>query len=319
VIPDFLGSGLDATITYLGGEGNDVVLEVHPVGWLEVQLVAVAAPSPIGSNVMPSGVEKVSRNATYYVEVWVQDQTLLASGITGGQVDMSYTTALADALAVINLDFDLVAQGIIDNENGIVLDLGGGTLVGGRGVAPQWTRLAYVEMLAAELGEATFQLSPGTLEFSRYGAGQVDWDLVDLGTPIVVQQIGGTRIDMTIVGEPSAIGDNGEVAVCLPVRIGSMSGRSFWVEIWVSTPEMTALGVVGASVDLQYHTDYRDGSGDRYGPAFTIGKTGTIDDGSGAGQRNRRLDRTDRRGRRRLRFVGSRPVRFDGRRSGAGR
>jgi hypothetical protein len=281
VIPDFLGSGLDATITYLGGEGNDVVLDVHPIGWLEVQLVAVAVPSEVGSDVMPSGVDKVSRGATYYVEVWVQDQTLLASGIAGGQVNMSYTTAVTEALDVINLDFDLVPYGSIDNENGIVLDLGGGTLVGGRGVAPQWTRLAYVEISAAGLGEATFQLSPGTLEFSRFGAGQVDWDLVDLGMPIVVDQIGGTRIDMTIVGMPSTTSGSGEVAA-LPDSAGWVhEWEPFWVEIWVGTPDSTTSGVAAATVDLRYDTGYLSALEIEYGPAFTQNRTGTIDDSLG--------------------------------------
>jgi hypothetical protein len=36
-----------------------------------------------------------------------------------------------------------------------------------------------------------------------------------------------------------------------------------------------------ATVDLQYHTDYHDGSGDRLRSGVHLDQTGTIDDGSG--------------------------------------
>ena len=49
-------------------------------------------------------------------------------------------------------------------------------------------------MSATALGEATFDLAAGALQFSRFGVGSVDWSLVDLGSSIAVQQIGGTRM-----------------------------------------------------------------------------------------------------------------------------
>jgi hypothetical protein len=67
--------------------------------------------------------------------------------------------------------------------------LGGGTLQGGLGIAPQWVRLGYVEVLATEPGEAGFELSAGSFQFSRYAVGNVEWGLVDLGSPITVAQV----------------------------------------------------------------------------------------------------------------------------------
>jgi choice-of-anchor C domain-containing protein len=94
-------------------------------------------------------------------------------------------------------------------------------------------------------------------------------------------QVGGTRIDMTIVHEPSAIGDYGEVA-SLPVSADWVhEWQSFWVEIWVSTPEMTTVGVAEAMVDLQYHTDYLTAMEIVHGPAFNVNPSGTIDDTQG--------------------------------------
>jgi parallel beta-helix repeat protein len=85
-----------------------------------------------------------------------------------------YATAVVDGVAVVNLDFGFLPDGEIDDPNGVVRDLGGGSLSGGLGIAPGWARLGYVEMLATGLGEATFDLSGGSMEFGRYGEGNVD-------------------------------------------------------------------------------------------------------------------------------------------------
>jgi hypothetical protein len=157
-IANFLGSGLVATITYVGGDGNDVVLEVQAAESVSVQVVAVAAPSGAGSTILPSSLDMVALGSTYYVEIWVQDRLTPGVGISGGKVDVNYTTAVADAVNVFNLDFDMFPDGAIDDPNGLVKNLGGGTMAGGRGIAPQWARLGYVEFVATDLGQATFGL-----------------------------------------------------------------------------------------------------------------------------------------------------------------
>jgi hypothetical protein len=57
--------------------------------------------------------------------------------------------------------------------------------------------------------------------------------------------------------------------------------ESFWVEIWVSTPGTTTLGIAAATVDLQYHTDYLTALEIEYGSAFTSNQTEAIDDSLG--------------------------------------
>jgi hypothetical protein len=54
--------------------------------------------------------------------------------------------------------------------------------------------------------------------------------------------------------------------------------QSFWVEIWVSTPETTTPGVAEAMVDLQYSTDYLTAMEIVHGPAFSVNPSGVIDD-----------------------------------------
>jgi hypothetical protein len=103
-----------------------------------------------------------------------------------------------------------------------------------------------------------------------------------LGTAsITVDQIIAPRIDMTIVHEPSATDGNGE-ATSLPGSADWVhEWQSFWVEIWVSTPDASSVGVAQAMVDLQYRTDCLTAQEFVYGPAFTLAQTGTIDDGTG--------------------------------------
>jgi Tol biopolymer transport system component len=245
--------------------GNDFAGIPDPTDWtfetsehedslVGVQMVAVAAPSAVAAAALPSSLETVALGSTYYVEIWVQDRWVPGVGITGGKVDLGYTTAVADALNVVNLDFDMFPDGVIDDANGLVRDLGGGRLDGGLGIAPQWTRLGYVEFVATDVGQATFELSAGSMQFSRFGAGTVAWDLVDWGTPIVLDQIEGTQIEMTIVHQPSTTDANGEVTALPASADWVHEWQSFWVEIWVSTADPT-LGVTEAAVDLQYDSN----------------------------------------------------------------
>ena len=96
-----------------------------------------------------------------------------------------------------------------------------------------------------------------------------------------VAPIGETQIEMTIVQTPSAIGGNGEVATLPASRAWVHEWMPFWVEIWISTPDTTTLGVAQAAVDLQYNTAYLTATEIQYGPAFTQNLTGTIDDALG--------------------------------------
>ncbi|TVS10929.1 MAG: hypothetical protein EA424_24505 [Planctomycetaceae bacterium] len=97
------------------------------------------------------------------------------------------------------------------------------------------------------------------------------------GNDVVLQHI-GTRIDMTIVAEPSATGQHG-VVTALPDSLAWVhEWQSFWVEIWVSTPNTTTVGVAQAQVNLQHHSDYLTAQEIEHGPAFA---TGMIGDGQG--------------------------------------
>jgi hypothetical protein len=98
---------------------------------------------------------------------------------------------------------------------------------------------------------------------------------------VVVDQMVGTRIETTIVREPSATDVKGQVAALPASADWVHEWQSFWVEIWVSTPDASSVGIAQAMVDLQYHTGYLTAQEIVYGPAFTLDQTGTINDGAG--------------------------------------
>jgi hypothetical protein len=97
----------------------------------------------------------------------------------------------------------------------------------------------------------------------------------------VVTIVENPRIDITIVDELTATIGNGEVATLPASAVWVHEWQSFWVEIWVSTPETTTLGVAGATVDLQYYADYLTAMEIVHGPAFNVDPSGTIDDAQG--------------------------------------
>lgn len=198
---------------------------VADTGSVGVQAVAVQTPSPRNSKEPPSGLESVERGSTYFVEIWVQDRVEPGAGISGGTVDVNFVTSLVQAQALVNLDFNLFSSGTIDAADGVVRNLGGGLLQSGLGIAPQWARLAYVEILAASSGEAAFQVSPGAVQFSRFGQGNVAWHLLDLGSPITVQQIGGHWQNPSY---PYDVNDDGLIT---PVDVLIMINEINWNDI----------------------------------------------------------------------------------------
>jgi hypothetical protein len=116
-------------------------------------------------------------------------------------------------------------------------------------------------------------LGSGLLATITYSGGD--------GNDVVLEHIGGTKIDMTTVSEPTATGDHGLLAA-LPDSVDWVhEWQSFWVEIWVSTPETTAYSLAKATVDLQYPSSYLTAQEIAAGPAFTEDPWGTIDHASG--------------------------------------
>ena len=100
--------------------------------------------------------------------------------------------------------------------------------------------------------------------FPRVVGGRIDIGAFEYPAPLVE----ATRIDMTIVALTSSLGDHGEVDD-LPASVDWVhEWQSFWVEIWVSTPDSTSVGIVEATVNLQYESAYLTAEEVVYGPAW---------------------------------------------------
>jgi len=152
---------------------------------VEVRVVPLSAASASGTSVAPPGpwAGPAHINQTFVAELWAKNVGDPLVGITGGTVDVQYTTSLADATTVTvdGSNFPLYQSGTIVEASGLVDDVGGGTLQGNVGVS-QWVRLATINMSAKAVGTIAFQLQPGALNFALYDQGNVAWSDVSLGT-----------------------------------------------------------------------------------------------------------------------------------------
>lgn len=151
--------------------------------WIDVELVAVSTPTSSHQiSELPSSLENVSVGNSFSIEVWVQDVLSPGLGITGGYVDVDYTTARTDDLTLDHGGvFTMLLDGSIDDGAGLVDDFGGGTFTAGVGIEPNWVRLGSIDYSVTDAGPITLTFSPGRLAFSRFGAGNVPWENVSLG------------------------------------------------------------------------------------------------------------------------------------------
>ena len=87
----------------------------------------------------------------------------------------------------------------------------------------------------------------------------------------------------TIVSEPTAFEDQdtGEVGALPSDEEWIDEWASFYVEVWVSTPDTNDAGVLSAQLDLTYNTDYFTATAIEHGPGFDLLRVGTIDDSAG--------------------------------------
>jgi CSLREA domain-containing protein len=121
-----------------------------------------------------------------------------------------------------------------------------------------------------------------------------NYSLIQPTTIASILASAAARIDMTIVRQPTATDGQGQVAILPDSAAWVLEWQTLWVELWVSTPDTTTLGVAEAIVDLSYDTNYLTAQEIVYGPAFLQAQTGTIDDVAGlVSEIGARTDLTD--------------------------
>lgn len=136
-----------------------------------VELVATLAPS--SSSILaglPASIESIPQQSTYYVEVW--GQTNFPHGLQSMSIDLLFDAAISHAVNITPTTvFSEFRSGLIENLQGRIRDLSGShTLVSPPcsdqlGFAPNWARLAIIEMVADNPGLQLLRATPATSPF----------------------------------------------------------------------------------------------------------------------------------------------------------
>lgn len=127
-----------------------------------IELVTLAAAGPDDSvAILPTSEGALEPGSTFFVEVWAQ--TTNSNGLSSVSIDITYSTSLASAVSITHtsLFFEL-QHGVIDDANGLVDDLSGshlGACSDQVAVAPNWGRVAIIEMTADAEGFLTIRSS----------------------------------------------------------------------------------------------------------------------------------------------------------------
>ena len=279
------GSGIgDIAGNLLEDDAWEEWTNVAAYPFVKVRLVPVSHPSPVGATELPLAVERIPVQSTYFVELWVQSAAALATGVQGGSVDVSYSPAAqVDATAIVHEDFSLpeFVSGTIRSDLPLIDDLGGATMSLTAGMESAWTRLAYVELQAAEPGAVAYSLAEGQHRFALAGIGNVAWDLVDLRGGTEVEHVTAAQVDVRIVRDPTATVENGEV-IALPANVPWLDEwEPYWAEVYVTTPHTDSLGVLCVEASLSYAAEESTAIAFEFQPLFASEQAPVIDDLTG--------------------------------------
>ncbi|MCK4623807.1 MAG: hypothetical protein KAV00_00715, partial [Phycisphaerae bacterium] len=232
-----------------------------------------------------TSIADVPVGATYYAEVWLRDTGSIMSGITGGQVDITYTTASADAGALDHGGvYTLLPSGAVDDPNGLIDDFGGATLNVGEGVT-EWVRLGWADIAGTNVGDATFALLPGAANFAQVGAGNIDWSQINFtGTPVTVQQLpAGVDVDVWLVPRiaPSAANTSPTPPDSDRDPFWQRETCDYYVEVWIQSDQGNPAAISGGSVDVLFDPQYTEAISVDHGTIFTILPIENIDNVNG--------------------------------------
>lgn len=126
----------------------------------EIRLIVVASPSPSDvTATLPPTLSYVHESTPFYCEVWAQ--TTNASGLSSVSLDLLFDPVLVSGVSIIHSTlFGGLTNGSIDNTSGVIDDLSGshvGPCTDAVAVAPNWARVAIIDMSAIGYGTTSLQ------------------------------------------------------------------------------------------------------------------------------------------------------------------
>jgi hypothetical protein len=225
--------------------------------------VIVGTPSATNSTSLPTALAGATVGQTFFVELWAQD-LVDRVGISGGSIDLSYTTTIADAVALQRPEFGFAPVGSINDPSGIVDDFGGGSLSGGLGASPAFVRLGFVQFTATGAGTFNVSLAPGSFEFALFGLGNVPFTDVTLGTtPSLTINTGATPAAPQLAsGQDTGVsGSDGITRLNRPIFAGSAGTSGQTIEL-LANGNVVGTATIGT------------------GGAYTVQPTAVLVDGS---------------------------------------
>lgn len=163
-----------------------------------VELVALLGAGPADVvTTLPTPQPIFAPGTTFFVEVWAQTGNI--DGLSSVSIDVAFDAGLATVVSVTHsaLFFEL-QNGVIDNTNGLVDDLSGshfGPCSDHVAVAPDWGRVAIIELAADALGSMSISSRPtDSLVFGTAVCGVSDLDPANITYGAVSVIVGDLNI-----------------------------------------------------------------------------------------------------------------------------
>ena len=214
VFDDFLGvAGLNAYLTYTGGDGNDVVISVTSLETVALRVVENRTDTDANGVAasLPTGQDWIAEWDSYWVELWVSTGDLNSLGIASVSLDLDYQTDLTSATSIeFGAAFSQNQSGSINDENGLVEGLSATTGLMDLGINAQilFARIRFESLAGDEvlLDLEGQRIGPHDLEF------QLQSIQIGLGSERVSQNANADHSTAAIWANPFDLNDDGQIS-----------------------------------------------------------------------------------------------------------
>ncbi len=254
---DHCGSAVPAALQLATEDSGSPMIHVRPV--------LVASPSDDAATELPEGISSTSVGQEIYCETWARvDATV--SGVAAVFADLTFDSAFATAEGIDHGSvFTDLASGAVGD--GMIDELGGVTLDGGHGVAPEWVLVSRVTLRTTATGVLNVSLAEATSGIGARGVvatpNQVEYESAALTietaavSPGLIRIVGGTE---AVEGSATLISptteDVGPDACEIDVdQAVSLVGSSVVTTGGASTPAVSALTHVADGIHRIELTD----------------------------------------------------------------